>query len=411
MPRIPLLLLLLVFTANCARRARPHEFPRPIDTETKPVSEQVKRSYTFDNEGLTFDNQFAAARLNGVLRIDDTLFQLLILPENQPINSSPWYALRVRTATDRSLTLQLTYPPGVKHRYHPKLSNDRQNWTWIDSTDLAYNIDSTTVNIHLDLLADRVYFLAGQEIVSSADVADWLSTLPSPFTNVAEAGLSKLGRAIPVVTIADGKGLDKKPTIVLFSRQHPPEVTGYLALQALVERLLDHPRLDEFLSRYQLLLFPIINPDGVDLGHWRHTAGGIDANRDWAFYRQPETRTVADYVVRTVSKAGSRVVLGMDFHSTYRDVYYTLDSTVSPSLLPTFTAAWLKRIEDGLGNGFQVNDSPGPIGRPTSDSWFKTQFNAEGITYEIGDNTDRDFVRRKGAVSADAMIEVLLRQP
>ena len=128
--------------------------------------------------------------------------------------------------------------------------------------------------------------------------------------------------------------------------------------------MLDHPRTEDFLRRYQLLVFPILNPDGVDLGHWRHTAGGIDSNRDWAYYNQPEARQVADYVVQKARKNEAEVVLGMDFHSTYYDVYYTPDKESPPSVLPGFTDAWLRGIEAGIGDGFEVNEDPSPIGRP-----------------------------------------------
>ena len=61
------------------------------------------------------------------------------------------------------------------------------------------------------------------------------------------------------------------------------------------------------------MVFPLMNPDGVDLGHWRHNAGGIDLNRDWALYRQPETRLVADFIVKEVKTQKSQLVLGLDF--------------------------------------------------------------------------------------------------
>ena len=36
------------------------------------------------------------------------------------------------------------------------------------------------------------------------------------------------------------------------------------------------------MEKFRVLAFPLMNPDGVDLGHWRHNAGGIDLNRDWS---------------------------------------------------------------------------------------------------------------------------------
>jgi len=37
-----------------------------------------------------------------------------------------------------------------------------------------------------------------------------------------------------------------------------------------------------------------------------------------------------------------------------------------------------------------------------------TQFDAEGITYEIGDDTPRDLIQEKGEVSAIEMMQLLI---
>ena len=73
-----------------------------------------------------------------------------------------------------------------------------------------------------------------------------------------------------------GKPKNKK-IIVLLTRQHPPETTGYYAFQSFLETILDDSELsDVFLKTYRIIAFPIVNPDGVDLGHWRHNYGGIE---------------------------------------------------------------------------------------------------------------------------------------
>ena len=402
----PLPLLLFLTLLTCHRASR-YDFPVAVDTRTRPIELQERRSWTFG--GLTVDNQFPAARLNGLTLTADTLLTALILPENEPINASPWYALRLTSDRARTVTVRLTYAEGVRHRYAPKLSVDRRNWT-----PAAYvrGPGEYTADVRVPLAAGQPTFLAAQEIHSSADVTAWAGALAAAHPQVRRfsAGRSKLKRDLPAFSLSAGPP-DDRPTIVLLSRQHPPEVTGYLALQAFVEGLLDHPELTEFLTRYQLMVYPLLNPDGVDLGHWRHTAGGIDGNRDWARYRQPETRQIANGLTELMRATGSRVVLGLDFHSTYNDVYYTHNDAVAhPLALPGLKDAWLRALEERLGGGFRVNEEAEPIGKPTTMSWFRTQFGAEGITYEIGDNTDRAFVRRKGRASAAALVEVLLRE-
>ena len=54
-----------------------------------------------------------------------------------------------------------------------------------------------------------------------------------------------------------------KPVIVFFTRQHPPEVTGYLAFKAFMEELLHKTDLShDFFEKYHVLAFPLVNPDG-----------------------------------------------------------------------------------------------------------------------------------------------------
>ena len=85
--------------------------------------------------------------------------------------------------------------------------------------------------------------------------------------------------------------------IVIVGRQHPPEVTGSLNLFPFLATVLgDSSLARQFRARYQLIIYPFLNPDGVALGHWRHNTGGVDLNRDWGPFTQPETRLVRDHV-------------------------------------------------------------------------------------------------------------------
>ena len=42
--------------------------------------------------------------------------------------------------------------------------------------------------------------------------------------------------------------------------------------------------------------------------------------------------------------------------------------------------------------------------------WFYHEFKAVGITYEIGDDTPREFITVKARASADALISILLKE-
>ena len=56
---------------------------------------------------------------------------------------------------------------------------------------------------------------------------------------------------------------------------------------------------------------------------------------------------------------------------------------------------------------YTPHDIPGALG-PFTKGWFYNQFNAESMTYEIGDETPRDFIRLKAEVAAREMMKLLI---
>ena len=197
-----------------------------------------------------------------------------------------------------------------------------------------------------------------------------------------------------------------KDVIVLLTRQHPPEVTGYYAFQSFLSTILDDSLLsNDFLSKFRIIAFPIANPDGVDLGHWRHNAGGVDLNRDWSVYNQPEIKQIVKYIDKTVRKK-SKLILGLDFHSTWYDVFYT-NKTRNGTAMPNFENDWFTALEKNIPN-YKVNEQSSNSKQPVSKGWFLYGHNAVGITYEIGDATPKDSIELIGRISAEQMMNTIL---
>ena len=382
--------------------ARSYNYPDPVDTSDKPIEEQTKQRWELD--GVFADNQFDGARLNGFSQVDKNTFRAEILPENFPINESPWFSFRIWSKKARKINLILDYTH-ANHRYIPKLSTDGKNWTPVDSNSIVY-LDTSDVKIPLQLDTIPMYFSA-QELITSQSVYAWCDSLGS-FPNVVRGiyGKSVRGRDLPYLDIYEDRPEDK-PMIVLLSRQHPPEISGFLAMQSFVSTLLDTNVLSNaFRERFRILVLPLLNPDGVDMGHWRHNAHGVDLNRDWGIYVQPEIRQTVDFIVREKKMKDNEVLLGLDFHSTQEDIFYTfVDSMVS--VIPAFNDYWILGIDEALPE-YAPAEEPSGLTQPYSKVWFYTQFGAEAITYEIGDETPRDFIAEKARVSAMEMMKLLL---
>ena len=396
---------LTFFLFQCGSyKAKPYDFPRPVDTNTKPISYQEKRIYALEKEGIYADNRFDGARLNGFKNNGDTI-QVTIEAENQPINPSPYYAFKIWSDKTQEILLELNYPKG-RHRYLPKISKDGQKWAPIHSSRFRLAADSVNAYLTLSLSEDTLW-IAAQELHTSADVKAWcMEKAVHPDVRFTTVGKSKLERDLLHLEVGKGNP-QKKEAVLIISRQHPPEVTGYLAMQAFVDAILeDTPIANRFRSRYRILVFPLMNPDGVDLGHWRHNVGGVDLNRDWAYYHQPEVAQVANFFVKTLGENKNKAILGLDFHSTYEDVFYTMTDE-TPAQIKGFKDYWLEGISQAFP-GYTPRDAPSAALTPTSKNWFATQLMADAITYEIGDDTPRDFIREKGRVSAFEMMKLLI---
>ena len=380
-------------------------FKEYVDTKTKSISFQKKRIFSFNESGVYFSNDFEGARLNSINQLNDSTFVLSILPENKPINPSPFYAFKIWSSSSKKVFLRFKYPEGYKHRYVPKIKSNGA-WKIVDSLNFKsdQNISSLILTIN-----ETPKIISGQELHTSSIIYNWVNDLvkgKENYVRFIKIGKTKLNRPFKVLDIY--KGLPKnKPVIVLLTRQHPPEVTGYFAFKAFLETILKENKLSSnFLDNYRILAFPLMNPDGVDLGHWRHNAGGVDTNRDWSFYHQPEIKTTVDYITKVLNKNNSKLQLGLDFHSTYYDVFYT-NIERKLTALPGFLPKWFSSLEERIPE-YKVNEKSSNSRQPTSKGWFFYAHKAVGVTYEIGDNTPRDRIKLIGKESAQAMMRILV---
>ena len=72
-----------------------------------------------------------------------------------------------------------------------------------------------------------------------------------------------------------------------------------------------------------------------------------------------------------------------------------------------FKDYWIQAIGNALPD-YNPDDQPFPLNDPISKGWFYKQFDAESITYEIGDETPRDFIKLKAETAAREMMKLLI---
>jgi cytosolic carboxypeptidase protein 6 len=407
----------LAALAACAPASAPPGDPRPAPdppssaddraytiTVDRPIEAARQRTIGFLDHGVWFSSELPGGRLDDLWREQDTLYVARLRPENAPINNSAWYAFKAWSHEPRTVAVRLTYEDG-RHRYWPKATRAGQDWAPLPPEAVRVDTADQSATFWLAVGPDTVW-VAGQELITARDFARWTDSLAVlPHVSREVIGRSRLGRPIEMLTITENPSAARE--VLLISRQHPPEITGTLALLRFVEEVAgDSPLARSFRGHFQVRVVPVVNPDGVDLGHWRHNMGGVDLNRDWVAFRQPETRAVRDAFLELAGRTGAEIWFAGDFHSTRRDVFYTLDRELETTP-PGFIDRWLEGIAGRLP-GYEIDDAPSGLDNSTSRNWFYREFGAPAVTYEVGDDTDPALIREVATAAARAMMELLL---
>lgn len=331
---------------------------------------------------IAFDFEGASASSCAVT--GESAFSVLVTPEHAPpINPSPWYAFRYDNTGNAPVSVTLHYL-GAAHRYSPK---------WSDGgapRELPIDVSDDGKSATLRLLPGKGQ-VSAQELITTADhgadLRRWSAALGArPIT----LGQSHDGR--PVEAIRFGRP-DAPKLVILIGRQHPPEVTGAIAIRAFVDQLVAMMRsTPQTFADHQFLIVPLLNPDGVARGHWRANRGAVDLNRDWGHFTQPETRAVKSWL--DVLPPTVRPVAMIDFHSTSRNLFYVQGDEEASAAQQRFRAAWLAGQENALpGYPFTIEPRNANPGSGTAKNWFHATYAIPAYTYEVADAADRTATR------------------
>lgn len=355
-------------------------------------------------EHVTVRSDFSAGRVNGCEALDDGAIRLSIAPEDEPpINPSPWFSFRVEPKGNEPVTVDLVYEFG-KHRYWPKVSRDGRNWFYL-AAEAVKPLNERVVRLSLGVQAAPLY-VSAQEIFTHARHKAWTEMLAGKAgMQLSVMGQSKAER--PIYKLESPAANGDRDYIALIGRQHPPEVTGALALQTFSETVMADTKLArDFRDKFGVIIVPELNPDGVEAGHWRHSLGDIDLNRDWVKFTQPETQAIRQQLERF--KSDDRMWFFSDFHSTRRNVFY-LQADEEVTNPPGFFRSWLNNAKD-RGGVYEFEYAERPLSdTPTSKNYVYSTFGIPTVTYEVGDETDRKDIHRSAQIFAEEMMKTLLR--
>lgn len=336
--------------------------------------------------------------------IKSDYIKIYINPEiDDSINPSPWFAIR-KSEHSKSIKLELDYK-NYKHRYYPKLSKDKKKWTKIDEIFISKKEDGKIVIIDF-LPSNQKEYVASQELITDFWYDEWYNELESSGRVKREIiGFSVLRNPIHMFFAEKNTN---NPYILILGRQHPPEVTGALAMKSFINELLTENFLtDSFLDRYNILFVPLMNPDGVMNGFWRYNANKKDLNRDWGNFTQPETDAVYKKLIKLSNK---KLVLFIDFHSTFKNIFYISD-VLEDSSMKHFLRDWLGDSRDSLS---EINYSYEIINSLNKDNgvsknYIYNKYKIPSVTYEVSDNENRNIIQQSSSVLATNLMKLLLK--
>ena len=380
------LLLLLTALAGCALQV------------ADPGTPCVAASFS------VVDN-FAGAR-RGTCRVrgHDTVVVNIRREDGRVTNPSPWFAFKLVPERPVTATVIIDYDTW-KHRYRPKISRDGIHWSPLDETDVIERPNAGEAEIRVALGDDPV-FVAAQELIVPATYSAWSAAIAERTdAEIFVGGHSLRNQEI----IGLDTGGDARRYVLFVGRQHPPEVSGAFAFLRFVETVLADTELaTEFRRHYRVIAVPLVNPDGVIGGNWRHNLGGLDLNRDWGDFSQPETRWIGELIDRMESD-GIALEGFLDFHSTQRNLFYT-QAEDETTTRPGFAERWFAAVRPKVPQYEFSNEERTPSNLKVAKNYIFDRFRIPAYTYEVGDETDRRAAQDAAVVFAEEYMKLMLAE-
>lgn len=354
---------------------------------------------------VQIDSDFSGGHYSEHTLQPNGVHRLVNEPEVHPINNSPWYAFRLRTDTAQSVPLELFYRHGT-HRYVPKIAKaeigafpDLEDWSALPADALTISEDGSFARFTVEVPENKFLYVAGQPIFRAKDLIEPIAALAET-TRVI--GFSVEQR--PLIAF-ESAVLPDKPIIIVVGGQHPPEVPGHLAVRVFLETLLgDSVLANDFREQFGIVALPLVNPDGLEAGHWRTNCELLDSNRHWGGdWEATEPREVSQYL----SALPGPAAFFIDFHATRRNIFYTFEPPY-PTDYPGLQVAWLESINEAYPElDFEIRKGHNP-GLNVSRLWGRKVLNCDSLTFEFGDREPWPSIRETTEFAARGLMRRLL---
>lgn len=215
-------------------------------------------------------------------------------------------------------------------------------------------------------------------------------------------GLEKIGMEIKVIGKSlkgrdlyaiIPKNLLAKKTILMFGRHHGDEGTANWIIEGFLDEYIK--RLD-FHNDFQLILYPMINPDGA-ASRLRYNSRGRDLNRSWKASPEgsyDEIKTIFSDAKKYIDILGDKIILAADMHGSIGEdfIFRVTRSFVSPifyGLQQSFIDE-LSKLDFWQKGSFKLSNGDPNMARIR----LINHYNLNAITHETVKNIPRKSSRR-----------------
>jgi len=317
----------------------------------------------FPFETLTFDSTFESGNLMYVDKVSEDLYHLWIAPDcyqtQYETKNRVWFYFKVigpplhQDAQNRQIKFRIINMNKIEHKNYkegmvPVYSSPANNYNWdylptplTDCQQVNRSLEIEFQYSFTSLEIQQGVFFAFTFPYTHSDCLNFLTNLenhqdPSIYLkrDILTHSLNRLRIDSLILTKNNTKApqillnhslnrsflFANKRFIVLSARVHAAETPASFMLQGLINSLLrtDDPVSQILLENFVFVVVPMLNPDGIQNGHYRMDAKGRDLNRSYINYvEEPEEYPSTYALMETIKylNGTGNLAMYLDFHA------------------------------------------------------------------------------------------------
>ncbi len=294
-------------------------------------------------QGVTFDSDYDNGSLLDVRETGPNRFECDLYTELGELGSRRyWFRFRIIGAAGRTLHLAL------EHRQNARPAVRFGDGPWrrmtpeeaLDARSIVLAFDTSTNTAEVAFFYPLGYAEMYEEVESLVRTSNGATT--------HLLGMTTQGRELWMVQVTDPLTPDEfKHRVWVHARAHPGESTAAFTFLGLLDQVTENSAVAYRLRRNCIFnLVPMINPDGIFLGHTRWDSRGIDPEREWDTPgRTPEVASLYATVNRFMA-SDNPIEVALNLHSTvgrFKDSFFFKHT--NPSVTSEFEEIQRRYIE------------------------------------------------------------------